>query len=832
MSNITTSYLQFKILFIFILSFSLEVKSQEFYFVRGYVYSIDNQPIIQANIRIFNTETGTKTDNMGRFEVQVPQGLNRIGISHIGFKTQMVELVVEKDIVKNIFLDEEANQLEEVLIKVKRKDYSYEVIQNVIDNRKDFLNQYKNYSSEVYIKSTEKIERPALKQKNKPLENINASVLEKTEDAITKPKKDSIPNLNLFECKLTKHEEIPNKQKEERTAVKKLNDQSTLFYTTITDGDFNLYENLQYIPQISDNQFISPISNLAFASYKFKLLGSYFIENQKIYKIEVTPRKLGNALYEGEIEVYDNLWILKSINLDLNKRALRKYNDFNLKIEYEKIDTKWMPTLMAFEWKVKEGSTKKNGKCIVKQSNFEFDKVYPKKFFGAELGVTEAEAYKRDTTFWAKIRPEPLSKEEQKFILYKDSVSAVMNSKVFLDSVDAIYNKITFLKIAWKGVGHINRNLKREWYFNPVVTVLNPFAVGGSRVQYGGTHFKRFENRQYIRIEANAGYGFMNKDIRGNFSARYFYNPLRVSSISFYTSKNINFINGNATILDFIRRNNFYYSTKLGVFHITEIINGLYLDSRLEIEKREDLGDFKFRNNDPEFTGGFEPSIFPRSNLAQTIFSLAYTPKQLYLKEPNQKVILGSRFPTFQLRYTSTLGGKNTSFNKFSKINFSVRQTIQVGIFGTSEYRIETGRLLDTTRLAVMDYTYQRGGDPYFFSPSMNTFQLIRNTFPVFKWYLEGHYVHQFNGFLTSKVPLLNKTGIKTMAGGGFLIVPERSYQYSELFFGANRVFKFGRQLIRLGVYNVFSQNNQTGFRNMIKFSFEPFDNSKNSWSF
>ena len=98
----------------------------------------------------------------------------------------------------------------------------------------------------------------------------------------------------------------------------------------------------------------------------------------------------------------------------------------------------------------------------------------------------------------------------------------------------------------------------------------------------------------------------------------------------------------------------------------------------------------------------------------------------------------------------------------------SVRQTFNVGIIGTSEYRLSIGKFLDTTRLAVMDYKYMRGGDNYFFSPAMLTYQLIPKTFPVFNWYFESHYVHQFNGFLTSKIPLLNKTKIREMAGGGF----------------------------------------------------------------
>ena len=131
-----------------------------------------------------------------------------------------------------------------------------------------------------------------------------------------------------------------------------------------------------------------------------------------------------------------------------------------------------------------------------------------------------------------------------------------------------------------------------------------------------------------------------------------------------------------------------------------------------------------------------------------------------------------------------------------------------------------------------MDYRYIRGGDRYFFFPAMAGFQAIERTFPVFDWFVEGHYVHQFNGFFTSKVPLLNKTGIKEMAGAGFLYAPERSYQYSELFFGLNRVFRLGRDHVRLGVYNVLSQSNRAGFQNQIKFSIELYNRNKNTWSF
>ena len=70
------------------------------------------------------------------------------------------------------------------------------------------------------------------------------------------------------------------------------------------------------------------------------------------------------------------------------------------------------------------------------------------------------------------------------------------------------------------------------------------------------------------------------------------------------------------------------------------------------------------------------------------------------------------------------------------------------------------------------------------------------------------------------------------MAGGGLLIVPERNYQYSELFAGINRIFRIGRERFRLGLYYVIAQSNSQGFNSGFKFSIVPYNTASNSWSY
>lgn len=96
---------------------------------------------------------------------------------------------------------------------------------------------------------------------------------------------------------------------------------------------------------------------------------------------------------------------------------------------------------------------------------------------------------------------------------------------------------------------------------------------------------------------------------------------------------------------------------------------------------------------------------------------------------------------------------------------------------------------------------------------------MMDSTFPVFKRFYQAHYIHEFNGYLINKIPLLKKLQLREVAGAGFLIAPERNLRYAEAFTGIERVFKWpfvpGAKF-KLGVYVVGSAANQ--FRNPVQF--------------
>ena len=112
-----------------------------------------------------------------------------------------------------------------------------------------------------------------------------------------------------------------------------------------------------------------------------------------------------------------------------------------------------------------------------------------------------------------------------------------------------------------------------------------------------------------------------------------------------------------ATIRDVFNRNNFYEENYLSIRHSHEISNGLYMNVGLKNTLRKDLGDFKFNS---DYDSAFEnntPYTFATHSAFESSFALSYTPKQLYIKEPKQKIIRVTIFPW------------NTAFICLRKIN-------------------------------------------------------------------------------------------------------------------------------------------------------------------
>jgi hypothetical protein len=169
----------------------------------------------------------------------------------------------------------------------------------------------------------------------------------------------------------------------------------------------------------------------------------------------------------------------------------------------------------------------------------------------------------------------------------------------------------------------------------------------------------------------------------------------------------------------------------------------------------------------------------------------------------------------------------------FDYVEAGMQQELRLGILGNSRYTVKTGGFLSKKDLRLVDYKFQRRGDPIFFMNPDEAFQSLDSSFPVFKRFYGGHYVHEFNGALLNKIPLLRKLELREVAGAGFLIAPERKLRYAEIFAGIERVIKapFNPQIrFKLGFYISASAANQFSNPVQFKIGLTTWDKIRNRW--
>ncbi|UBM57507.1 DUF5686 and carboxypeptidase regulatory-like domain-containing protein [Marinilongibacter aquaticus] len=791
-------------------------RAQNFYSLNAYVYDSLGGKLVGASVRVLEMKTGTQTNEEGLFQLILPEGYHQINVSFLGYKAKTLEVELISDSTVYVVLNENAEVLDDIVVKVKKKDLSYEIIRNAIESREHFLKQYRNVHYQSYIQSVELAIKPPKK---------------KEEAEEEQPEEE----YNFYESTSEVFEERPNKRKEIRNAVKKIGEQADLLFTDGQEAEINLYQSLQQIKSLGDNALVSPISPVGLISYKYRLLDTYRDSlDRLVYCIEVRPKKLGNALYSGELEIYERSWFLKTVNLSLPKKVLLRYNSFSFSQEYRHVGDKVLLNRSEYQWKAAFGQVKKEGSTHILHSNYSFDSTYSKSFFGAEIAHIEQKAYEKDSLFWATQRKEKVKKEAEIYLAKRAKELQRMESPEYLDSLDSEDNKLTFKKLAFRGFGVMNRQKKQEWGTFPLAATVNPFGfgIGGWRVNQGLFYQRHWKNKRRLSVQTALNFGLLNKDLLGSVNTYWLYNPIKRSSLSMVLKRGINLINPYATVSDFAKRSNFYLGTGISVFHRTELFNGFFLQSTLSYSKRQDLSNYRFGRIGDDLFSNNEGLYFQSTEVLKPMWRIEYTPKQFYASEPYEKIILGSKFPTFYANITQAFSLQKGFKPAFNHLEFGLNQQFNVGIFGQSSYRVSASKFFDKKQLAPMDYKYQRGGDRYWFSPSMYSYQLLPKTITTLDWAYESHFEHHFNGFLMSKIPLLNKSGLNVVFGGGLFYSPENSTKYAETFAGVNRVFGLGRIRFRFGVYGVAAKSNTFGFDRGIKFSIEPYNIEKKKWGF
>jgi hypothetical protein len=592
---------------------------------------------------------------------------------------------------------------------------------------------------------------------------------------------------------------------------------------------FNFYEGIVGARAVSDRGFISPISPTAFLYYRYRLEGTTVENNQLINKIEVIPKRKFDPVFAGYIYIAENLWRIQSVDLFLTKNAGIEFIDtLHIKQVHLPVDDKsdiWMPVNSRFDFRFGFLGFEGGGTYVSVQSDYVINPVTEKKFFSGEILKIKEDANKKDSAYWQQVRPIPLTQEEVKDYVHKDSIAIVRDSKSFKDSVDRITNKFSPVSFVLTGYDYRNRYHKINLHFSSVLQSLQYNTIEGVNLNFETEFVKEYEKKKKFFVSPNFRYGFSNRHFNSNIGIGYLYNHIKKSEIKIAGGSDVAQFNGDKPVSSFI--NTFYslFEEKnyLKIFekhfalleYKTELVNGINLKLNSEYAQRfplQNTSAVKWKNfSDREFTTNLPATIenpfvtFTKNNSFVSFAEIKIHIKQKYISRPETKYILESKFPVLILQYKKGIKKLVQSNVDFDECTLGLEHEIAFGMLGHLNYSGYYHQFINSKKVFISDYRQFMGNQTIFSGFTLNSFNMLdyyaySTTQPSFEIHGEYH----FNGLLFNKIPLLRSLHFDEIVSAHFLHVKGLP-KYLELSAG---VEKLG--FLRFDVVTSFTADKKT----------------------
>ena len=794
--------------------------------IRGTITDNKGIPLSLVTILEEDTYNGTSSNEQGNYELNIKKtGKYTIVFQYLGFKTKKLSVTIDKfPYTQNIILVEENLSLSEVVINTKENPANA-VIRKAIARKKENSDKTAHFKADFYSRGIFKVKDLPKKILGQKIGDLDGAV-DSTGTGII--------YLSETVSKITF--EKPDNLKERIIASKVSGNDKGFSYNTARSTIYDFYDNTLDF----ESKMISPIADNAFNYYKFKLEGTFQDENNlMINKIKVLAKRDAEPVFEGYIYIVEDSWAIYALDLDI--MGYRMHQEFvevmNLKqnFSYNKNNHVWAKNTQSLEFSAGVFGIKFNGKFSYVYSNYEFEKAFAKKTFTSEIVSFEDNSNKKDTLFWNKNRPIPLTVEENADYVKKDSIHAVRNSKTYLDSIDKKENKFKFhspiIGYNWK-----NSSQKKSLGYDGLLNLssLNFNTVQGWNLDSGFSfrNWKEEEEKgKSSSISTRFNYGFSDDRLRATVDFHHQFDNQNYASISISGGSKVNQFNPEEPITKFINsasslffKDNYmklYNKEFAGLTYGQNAGNSFYLKGKLEYQQRKPLfnttdrafvkSDDVYSSNNPLLLDDNLTPAFEQHHLTKATISARINFGSKYISRPDGKInIRNEKYPTLYFGYENAFASNENKY-EFQLITTQIKYDFNAGNKGRSGINLKFGTFIHGTNIAFIDYKHFNGnrthvgtGDRY-----LNVFNLL----PYYSnstndSYFEAHLEHNDKGYVMNKIPLLNKLNSTLVLGFHALSIPDTK-PYSEVTIGLDNL-GFGKfKIFRLD----YVRSYQNGFQ-------------------
>ncbi len=775
-----------------------------------------------ASVFIKGSSQGTTSNNRGKYFLDLPAGTYTIVCQYVGYARQEKTVTLSAEaITLDFHLSIQQTNLNEVTVKAGAEDPAYEIIRHAIKKRKSYENPLDSFTCEAYIKTL-------IRSRSLPSKILGKTFSdEDRKDLGVDSEGRGIIYLSESLTKIAFKK--PDNIKLEVISGRESGSNGYGFNFPTFINFYNNNVNI-FITQLSPRGYVSPIADGALNYYKYKFLGSFIEDGKEVNQIRVIPKRRFEPLFSGTINITEGDWRIHSLDLMLTK-------DYQLEIvdtlTIKQIHVPITPLVWRTQNQVVNFSFNKfgidvNGNFLNVYSNYNLEPRFRKKYFNNVVVKYDTGVTKKSFLYWDSLRPVPLAPEELEDFRTKDSSFNSRNDSAYLrrtaDSLRKKQGRITVMNILFNGIKRSDYDpvKPKSISIQPLLPLIEYNTVEGLVINGEFSFLK--ENKttgNSIEFTPHIRYGFSNTHLNAwaslNFSKRKFATDLNGEQLSrsawtISGGKRISQFNPDNPIGPVMNelytlffRDNYMkiYENYFGNLQFRKRFdNGFRITASLLYEDRLPLNntsDFSFfGNKDKAFTPNYPYEIINQNFTQNQAFiggvDLQFKPGQRYIEFPDNKLSIGSKYPTLALSFRMGIPNVFGSDVNYEKWQFSLWDNVNFKLKGVFKYRFGIGGFLNDKSVYVMDYQQFNGNQTFYASPYLNSFQLAPyyQNATTASLYGVGHIEHHFNGMLTNKVPLLRNLQWNLVVGSNAFYVNQDN-NYVEIFAGLENIFKLFR---------------------------------------
>ena len=300
--------------------------------IRGIVTDEQNTPLPNVSIYIPDLMTGTTSNLNGNYEIELPKGEYLVIFQSLGFKRREYKLTIRDTWVElDLSLEPQNFRLPEVVVNPSGEDPAYAIMRKAIDMAPYYLRQTKQYTAEVYLKGSFRMDKiPRLLRKSLTVKVNDTEVPLEEGRTYTM---ESMNQIHFIAPDTFNHTVLASRTSfpagDESVALGFIN---SSFY----DAD--------------NGMIISPLAPQAMKHYKFRYEGYFEEGDVEVDKIKVIPKRKSQQLVSGYIYIVHNLWNLHSV--DLTAQAF--WGTININQLFQPVEgNAWLPVTHQFDLDLK-----------------------------------------------------------------------------------------------------------------------------------------------------------------------------------------------------------------------------------------------------------------------------------------------------------------------------------------------------------------------------------------------------------------------------------------------------------------------------------------------